>query len=122
MKEDTTRALPAKARINYWVDVLIAVAFVLAGVSGVVLLVAGGGGGYRGGRNPAALRDVLFLSRTAWKDVHDWSGIAMMAGVLGHLVLHAKWIGCMTRNLLRRGAKRPRAMVNCPTDVGGGIS
>jgi hypothetical protein len=122
MRNHKTAVLPVKARVNYWLDVLIAVAFVLAGVSGIVLLVAGGGGGYRGGRNPAALRDLLFLSRTAWKDLHDWSAIAMMAGVLGHVVLHAKWIGCMTRNLLRRGVKRPRAMERCPTDVGGGVS
>jgi hypothetical protein len=122
MRDGRTGAPSIRARINYGVDVLIAVAFLIAGVSGIVLLLAGGGGGYRGGRNPAALREVLFLSRTAWKDLHDWSGIAMMAGVMGHLLLHARWIGCMTRNLLRRGARRPRAVESCPTEVGGGIA
>jgi len=82
MKAGRTGAPSIRARINYGVDVLIAVAFVLAGVI----------------------------------------GIAMMAGVLGHLVLHARWIGCMTRNLLRRGAQRPRAVESCPTEVGGGIT
>ena len=121
MENDGARRMPVRSRVNYWVDVLIAVAFVVAGVSGVVLLAAGTGGGYRGGRNPVALREVLFLSRTAWKDLHDWSGIAMMAGVLGHLVLHARWIGCMTRNLFRRSAPRRRATQSCPVEVGGEI-
>jgi len=119
MSDVKTKARTARARINYWVDVLIAVAFVLAGVSGVVLLAAGPGG-YRGGRNPAALREVLFLSRTTWEDLHDVSGIAMMVGVLGHLVLHAKWIACMTRNLFRKGGRRG-ALESCPTEAGGQI-
>lgn len=121
MRNGKAKALPAAARINYWVDVLIAVAFVIAGVSGVVLFASESGGGYQGGRNPAAIREVLFLSRTAWKGLHDWSGLAMMAGVLGHLVLHAKWIGCMTRNMFRRVARPRRAPESCPAVVGGEI-
>jgi hypothetical protein len=60
---------------------------------------------------------VLFLGRTAWRDLHDWSGIAMTAGVLGHLVLHARWIGCMSRNLFRKAAARRTAVKNCPSEA-----
>lgn len=117
MRNSGAGAPPVKARINFWVDVVIAVAFVVVAASGVVLLVMGSGGGYRGGRGPAAVREVLFLGRNAWRDLHDWSGIAMMAGVLGHLVLHARWIGCMVRNMFRRASDRRTAAKDCPVEV-----
>ena len=110
-------APPVRARINFWIDVLIGVAFVAAAVSGVVLLVMGSGGGYRGGRGTASIREVLFLGKNAWKVLHDWSGIAMTAGVLGHLVLHARWIGCMSRNLFRKAASRRTAVKDCPVEA-----
>jgi hypothetical protein len=89
-----------KARINYWVDILIGLAFAVAAVSGLVLLLAGSGG-YQGGRNPRYAREVLLLGRWVWKDLHDWSGIVMTAGVALHFVLHWSWLTCMTRNLFR---------------------
>jgi cytochrome b subunit of formate dehydrogenase len=91
-----------KATVNYVVDLIIMVGFILAAVSGLVLLFAGSGG-YQGGRNPRAVQEVLSLSRWTWKALHDWGGIAVVGGVLVHFVLHWKWIVCMTRNLLHRG-------------------
>lgn len=41
-----------KGKINYWIDIVIGIAFILSAVSGLVLLFAGNGGGYQGGRNP----------------------------------------------------------------------
>jgi hypothetical protein len=110
--------VPPRTTVNFWIDVLIAVAFVAAAVSGVVLL-AMGPAGYRGGRGAVGAREVLFLGRAAWRDLHNWSGIAMAAGVLGHLVLHARWIGCVIRNLVRNpfrnAAARRMAVKDCPT-------
>jgi len=117
MPNDGAGRRPVRASINFWVDVVIGVAFVAAAVSGVVLLVMGSGGGYRGGRGADAVRGVLFLGRTAWRDLHDWSGIAMSAGVLGHLVLHARWIGCMSRNLFRKATARRTAVKDCPVEA-----
>jgi len=108
----------SKARINYVVDLIIAVGFLLTAVSGLVLFFAGSGG-YQGGRNPRYLQEAAFLSRWTWKTLHDWGGIAMVAGVLAHLVLHWKWMVCMTRNLLqrRRGSKALRADAQaCPVE------
>ena len=117
MKSEGSVKAPNRAKVNFWIDVLIGVAFVAAAGSGVVLLVMGSGGGYRGGRGAAGAWEVLFLGRNAWRDLHDWSGIAMMAGVLGHLVLHTRWIGCMTRNLFRKAASRRAAVKDCPVEV-----
>ena len=62
-----------------------------------------------GGRNPNYNAAIAGLSRTVWKDLHDWSGIIMTVSVLGHLVLHFNWFACMTRNLFRKmKTRRPR--------------
>lgn len=95
----------SRAKLNYVVDLIIGVGFVLAAVSGVVLLVVGSGG-YQGGRNPRMAQEVLSLSRFTWKSLHDWAGIALAVGVGLHLVLHWKWITCMTRSLFHRRAGR----------------
>ena len=117
MNSERSGTAPNRAKVNFWIDVLIGVAFAAAAVSGVVLLVMGSGGGYRGGRGTAGIREVLFLGKNAWKILHDWSGIAMTAGVLGHLVLHARWIGCMSRNLFRKATTRRTAEERCPVEA-----
>jgi len=100
-----------KARLNYWVDVVIAVGFLLSAVSGIILY-AVPSGGYQGGRNPYYGRGILFLGYDAWKDLHTWASFVMVAGVLAHLVLHWNWIVCMTRNMFR-GLAASRAARAC---------
>jgi hypothetical protein len=89
-----------KTKINYIVDMIIGIGFLLSAVSGIVLLLAGSGG-YQGGRNPRYMSEILFLSRSVWKDIHNWSSIIMAAGVALHFVLHWNWLVCMTRSLFR---------------------
>jgi len=88
------------AKANYVVDVIIGIGFLLSAVSGIVFLFAGSGG-YQGGRNPHYMTQMLFLSRDAWKDVHTWSSLVMIAGVALHFALHWKWLVCMTRRLFK---------------------
>jgi hypothetical protein len=113
---------PNKARINYYIDIVIGISFILVALSGVILFFAGSGG-YQGGRNPRYAQEVLGISRLLWKDLHDWGGIVMLGGVFLHLVLHWKWFVCMTRNLFRKpagaGGRRAKtaAMESCPVDL-----
>jgi cytochrome b subunit of formate dehydrogenase len=117
----TKKKKPNKARINYYVDIIIAISFVLVALSGVILFFAGSGG-YQGGRNPRYAQEVLGVSRLLWKDLHNWGGIIMMGGALLHLVLHWKWIVCMTRNLFKRPAAdrvklaKPASVKSCPVE------
>ncbi|MBN1523786.1 MAG: DUF4405 domain-containing protein [Spirochaetales bacterium] len=90
-----------RAKINYAVDIMIGLGFIAAAISGIVLLLAGSGG-YQGGRNPAVSQSIMFLSRLEWKDIHNWSGIIMVIGTLGHLVLHWNWFVCTTKNLFSK--------------------
>ena len=106
----------SKANMNYWVDLVIVMGFIVSAVSGLVLLFAPSGGGYQGGRNAAYAAEVLFLNRHEWISVHDWSSIAMVVGVFLHLVLHWKWITCMTRKIFVRGDKKS-TLKACPNPL-----
>jgi cytochrome b subunit of formate dehydrogenase len=108
--------LKNEAKINYWVDILIGIAFVIVAFSGLVRLFAGPSGGCQGGRNPLYLKPILFFSRSTWKELHNWSGILMILGVLGHFVLHWNCLACMTRNLFRKSKLSSKKMKCCSTE------
>jgi hypothetical protein len=93
-----------KAKINYVVDVIIGIGFILSLISGIVLLFTPRGG-YMGGRNPEFVQNLLFFSKTVWRDIHNWSSMAMAFGVLGHIILHWKWFVCMTKSLFKVNKK-----------------
>jgi hypothetical protein len=104
-----------KAQLNYAVDLLIGVSFMLSALSGLILFFAPSG--YQGGRNPYYLQSVLLLSTQTWNVLHTYSSIAMISGVGAHLVLHWEWMVCMTRKLLTpRRPPVPRRGAQCPTE------
>jgi hypothetical protein len=105
-----------KAKLNYWVDVVIGLGFILSAVTGIVLFVAPSGG-YQGGRNPHFGRLVLGLEHDTWKNLHNWSSLVMVAGVLGHLLLHWNWIVCMTKRVFGGSKRKDRPAESCPTDA-----
>jgi len=98
-----------KALVNYWVDLATAIAFVVCAVTGIVFLFPGTVHSAVG-----VTPTILLIPATWWHSVHDWSGIAMVAGTALHLALHARWIATMTRrtfgsptNAEAAGAGRP---------------
>jgi hypothetical protein len=101
-----------KTKLNYALDVVIGVAFVLSAVTGGAFLLMGSGG-YQGGRNPSFATSLLGISRTAWSDLHTWASLVMIAGVVVHLVLHWKWIVCMTKHWLPSRSKPRQAEQSC---------
>jgi cytochrome b subunit of formate dehydrogenase len=95
-----------KSKMYYFIDLVIAVAFVVSALSGLVLFFAPSG--YEGGRNPYYGQTVLLLTTRAWSTLHTWGSMAMIAGVGAHLALHWPWLVAMTRRLARDLFK-PRA-------------
>ena len=87
-----------KTKINYWVDLVIALAFVLSAVSGIVFLFP-----------PSASSTVLGIGFRVWDQIHIWGSLLMIAGVLAHLVLHWKWIVAMTKSTFLPQAKPTHA-------------
>ncbi|NLS79950.1 MAG: DUF4405 domain-containing protein [Chloroflexi bacterium] len=86
-----------KATANYWVDMLIGVAFVLSAISGLVFLLPGD-----------IETGVLWVSYQAWNALHTWSSLAMIVGVGLHLALHWKWLVSMTKRLFKRPPARTK--------------
>jgi cytochrome b subunit of formate dehydrogenase len=102
-----------KAQFNYVLDVVIALAFIISTLSGLVFMFAGSGG-YQGGGNPNFQTEMLGISRSTWSDLHALTSLVMIAGVFAHLVFHWNWIVCMTKRLLKPG--RRQAQEVCPVE------
>ncbi len=101
-----------KTRLNYMVDALIALAFVLSALTGLVFIFAGSGG-YQGGSNEIFRTSMLGISRWVWSDLHLWSSLILILGVGLHFVLHWKWITCVTERLVA-DLHWPRKEEACP--------
>jgi hypothetical protein len=112
MRKKEVTPVSTQVKLNYAIDVVIGLAFILSALSGLVLYIAPSG--YQGGRNPDYLQPVLFLSRHAWNDLHTWSSMAMISGVGAHLVLHWNWMVCTTRRLLKRRTPKRATGNECP--------
>ncbi len=79
-----------KIWVNYFIDVLLGIAFLLCGITGILKL-------------PIlfnVIRPSLVMSK-----IHDISGVMMVILVFIHLVLHWKWIVVMTRRLFKGSPK-----------------
>ena len=102
-----------KAQFNYILDVVIALAFVISTLSGLVFMFAGSGG-YQGGSNPNFQTEMLGISRSTWSDLHALTSLVMIAGVFAHLVFHWNWIVCMTKRLLKPARRQTQEV--CPVE------
>lgn len=96
----------SRTRLNFLLDAVIGLAFALSCVTGLAFLLMGEGG-YQGGRNPGFATALLGLSRGTWSDLHTWSSAVMIAGIAVHIVLHWKWIVCVTKQMLPSLPRRP---------------
>jgi len=85
-----------KATRNYIVDILIGIAFLISALTALVFLVPTTWIDFGSSVTPT----FLGLNFGTWQDLHKWGGLAMMAGVVLHLLLHWKWIINMTKNIL----------------------
>ncbi len=75
-----------KGRFNVAIDLIVAVSFLLAALSGVYFLFVGGS---HGGTNPDPL---ILFSRTTWDLIHTWSGVVMIIAAIIHFAIHWRWV------------------------------
>jgi len=102
-----------KALVNYWVDMVTGVAFLLCAVTGIVRLFPAETVSISSGGQAV----ILGISVAVWQTIHDWSGALMAAGVGVHTVLHLRWLAHMTQRIASRDAKRKPRIV--PAGQGG---
>jgi hypothetical protein len=86
-----------QVRRNWKVDLGLFLAALGASLTGVYFLILPFGG-YQGGRNPFYGITFLF-ERETWDLLHTWTGVAMIAAALIHLVLHWSWISGSTKRV-----------------------
>lgn len=98
--------MSVKPKWNLALDVLIALAFLGTAISGLVFFfdLAGQGGS----------RESWLLARGAWRSLHDWFGLAMVAGVGFHLLVHWKWIVYATLVQLGLKGRKPQPRAGAP--------
>lgn len=85
-----------KTRINFWLDTLIFIAFLVTLVTGLTLWL-----GPQGNHNHQAAI-LLGFSRRSWLNLHAWAGLGMIMGVLIHLALHLSWVTCIARRFFEK--------------------
>ena len=105
-----------KTSLNYWLDIVIGIAFIAALVTGVAFLFMGTGG-YEGGRNAAYETAFLGIAREAWRSLHTFTSVVMTAGVGLHLAYHFKWITCVTKRMLPARVRLPLQKQNAACEV-----
>lgn len=135
--------MTVRPRTNYVLDLALLILLIVVMVSGVLLWVVypqGGSGGSAGGRGqgrgrsgveqeaehsapveavaPSARYTLLSLDRGEMREIHNWSGLGMGALMLVHLLFHLKWLLCQTRQMFRRGHRRPRSATIVQESVG----
>lgn len=88
-----------QTRNNWLVDTAVFLTALTTMLSGVYFLIFPFGG-FDGGRNPW-YDVVIVFTRHTWEEIHTWSGLAMAAVVIIHLIMHWRWIVTMTRRVWR---------------------
>lgn len=96
------------ARLNFWLDMVIFIAFLIANVSGLLLWLILPSGGFQGGRNSFYNMAVLALNRHDWRDLHLTAGVIVMVVLAVHLALHWNWIVCAIRRYTKAALCRAK--------------
>jgi hypothetical protein len=89
---------------NFWLDAVLAVAFVIATVSGLAMWVIDANG-------PNAT--FVGVELNTWRHIHPLSVALVGAGVIVHLLWHWKWV----KAAFRPGAKPQQVNINRLLDV-----
>lgn len=97
-----------RAAVNYIIDAVAFLDLISLAATGIIMkwvLPPGSGGGhgrgFRGGRGPDDVKQLLGLGRHDWGEVHFVLSLLFVFLMLVHLVLHWNWIKTCTRSLLR---------------------
>lgn len=89
-----------KSKINYIIDVLAGVSFVITAITGLIIFLF-----LRGGNQGITWLNQVGITKHFLVDVHDWSGIVFILLGAVHLILHLEWILYMTKNILSKKDK-----------------
>ncbi|MBW3015577.1 DUF4405 domain-containing protein [Candidatus Woesearchaeota archaeon] len=81
-----------KAKTNYIIDIFLGISFIITTITGLIIFFFLPSGVQRSG-----YQEFLGIIKQTWSSWHEWAGIIMIVLALVHLILHWKWIVCMTK-------------------------
>lgn len=90
------KELSKQTRHNWLIDAFIFLSAIFASLSGIYFLYFPKG--FQGGRNPL-YNVTLIFNRQTWDVIHTWSGVAMIAIAIWHIIIHWKWITSMSKKV-----------------------
>jgi hypothetical protein len=86
-------SMNARGRFNLWVNITVAVSFIVTALSGVYFLFLPGGRG---------TADPLFLfNRQTWDMIHTWGAVVLILAAVAHFVIHWNWIVKVSRGVVK---------------------
>jgi len=85
-----------KPKLNYIVDFLAFIFFVISAISGLAMLIFMPSG-VRQGR----LQEFLGIQKGAWTVMHNLASIILVILVIIHFILHWEWIVRMTKEIFK---------------------
>jgi cytochrome b subunit of formate dehydrogenase len=89
-----------KLKINYLVDFIAFISFLVTSVTGLIIFIFLPSG-VRQGR----LQEFIGITKEVWNFIHIWSGILMLVLVIIHLILHWDWIVFTTKKVFGNNKK-----------------
>ena len=86
-------ALNRRGQFNILINILVAVSFTLAALSGIYFLFFPGG-------HQSSADTILLFSRTTWDLIHTWSAVVLIIAAIIHFAIHWQWVVKVSRKLL----------------------
>ncbi len=85
-----------KPKLNYIIDFLALISFVIAALSGLAIKFFMPSG-VKQGRS----QEFWGIQKGTWSEIHEWAGILLIIFIIIHFILHWEWVVSMTKNMLK---------------------
>lgn len=85
-----------KTKLNYFIDIIITVLFLIVAFTGLFIYLFIPEGVSRG-----RYQEYMGISKALWTLIHSNASILLTIGIGLHVILHKKWINCVTASLLK---------------------
>ena len=92
-KSNGKKRLHSFARFNILLDAIAALSFLVAALTGFVLMF------YPSGRNVQGIYNFIF-TKEVWDLIHTWSGVVMLISAVLHFYIHWKWVTKVTNRVI----------------------
>jgi cytochrome b subunit of formate dehydrogenase len=89
-----------KVKINYFIDVLLALSFVIVAITSLIIFFF-----LPSGVRQAGYQTFWGITKRVWSQIHTISGLSMIALSLIHLILHFNWFVCITKTFFKKKSK-----------------